>query len=113
MTDEQFKYWNKKTAESKCNWFDLYHENDIQSEINNGVKLEPCVNTDNLTDNILKWEELFKKTTSEVSNNPEDANKTLNNYWKSIMNHDNDMTKLNWLLWIIGIGIFILMIYTV
>lgn len=25
----------------------------------------------------------------------------------------NDMTRLNWLLWVIGIGIFILMIYTV
>lgn len=59
MTDEQIKYWNKKTDESKCNWFDLYHENDIQSEINNGVKLVACVNTDNLTDNIPSWEELF------------------------------------------------------
>lgn len=31
----------------------------------------------------MKWEDLFETTTSEVSNNPDDANKALNNYWKS------------------------------
>lgn len=84
MTDEQIKYCNQKTAESKCNWFDLYHENDIQSEINNGVKLEPCVNTDNLTDNILKWEDIFETTTIEVNHNVVNVINALNNYWKQI-----------------------------
>lgn len=37
MTDEQFKYWNKKTAESKCNWFDKASRQE-QERINKWLK---------------------------------------------------------------------------